>query len=85
MSFTNDSCQENGDSFSTPFLSMPDLDTVPTVSQTGAELLAEFNIDNDIDEGITRKLRDDNEHGSLNCVLPSISQDQNEYAAMTEV
>lgn len=84
MGFSKDFYQENNYSFSAPFLSMADLDTVPTDAQTGADLLAKFNINCDIDEGLGRKLAD-NENGSLNCVLPSINYDQNGYVAINEV
>lgn len=60
---------------------MPDLDPEPN-EKTGEELLAEFNID-----AHGEMVRDDkdNEHNSLNCVLPSINSDPNDDVTMTEV
>lgn len=64
---------------------MPDLDSVTTAPNCDMELLAEFNIDNDNDQGIIRKLSDDSGHSSLNCVLPSINHDQIDDESITEV
>lgn len=85
MSFTEDTCQQNADTFPTQFLSMPDLDNDTAASSSGMELLAEFSIENDVNQGIIRKLNEDNGLSSLNCVLPSISHNQNDDEAMTEV
>ncbi|XP_063838516.1 uncharacterized protein LOC135087695 isoform X1 [Ostrinia nubilalis] len=79
ISFKDDSNQQNND-FPVQFLSMPDLDPEPN-DKTGDELLAEFNID--AHEGMGRDDKE-NEHGSLNCVLPSISSDPNDDVTMTE-
>ncbi|XP_072936978.1 uncharacterized protein [Epargyreus clarus] len=89
MSFNDDNniCQQNSDSFSTTFLSMPDLDPEPhsTIKQE-VQLLAEFNIDNEIDEDIVKKIgkKAGNGRNSLNCVLPSISSDQSDDVALVE-
>lgn len=84
MGFTEDSCHQNSDAFPSQFLSMPDLETVAT-SNCDMELLAEFNIENDVDQGIIRKLSDDNGHSSMNCVLPSINHDHIDDEPMSEV
>ncbi|KOB71757.1 Heat shock transcription factor, Y-linked [Operophtera brumata] len=63
------------DAFPSQFLSMPDLDT--ETSAPSCELLAEFNIDSGVHQGIIQKLSDDNAHSSLNCVLPSIHNEYN--------
>lgn len=86
MHFTDESCQQNGDNFPVQFLSMPELDPEPSEGNSGVELLAEFNIDNDTDQGIARKIGDKEiDHNSLNCVLPSISNDQIDDVSMAEV
>ncbi|CAH0602939.1 unnamed protein product [Chrysodeixis includens] len=85
MHFTDESCQQNGDNFPVQFLSMPELDPEPSEGNSGVELLAEFNIDNDTDQGIARKIGDKEiDHNSLNCVLPSISNDQIDDVSMAE-
>ncbi|CAH2067233.1 unnamed protein product, partial [Iphiclides podalirius] len=78
MSFSDESCQQNVDSFPTQFLNMPDLDPEPS-ERSGVELLAEFNIENGQD--IAVKDVKQNDHQFLNCVLPSISSDD---VSMTE-
>lgn len=86
INFSDESCQQNNDNFPAQFLSMPELDPEPPQEKSGVELLAEFDIDHDIDQGIiTRKIGEKNEHNSLNCVLPSISNDQNDDVSMAEV
>lgn len=77
-----DNSQPSCDGFPSQFLSMPDLDSEPADARCG-ELLAEFNIENSMETGITRKSSVD--LGSLNCVLPSISQDQSDDVVMNEV
>lgn len=85
MGFSDDSCQQNVDSFPGQFLNMPDLDPVPSES-SGVELLAEFNIVNENRHDIERKMESKPiDHQFLNCVLPSISNDQNDDVSMTEV
>lgn len=64
---------------------MPDLDTEPTESKSTIELLAEFDINQDDDAGIIRKADMKNDHTSLNCVLPSISNDQNDDIPLDDV
>ncbi|XP_068620844.1 uncharacterized protein [Battus philenor] len=84
MNFSDDSCQQNVDNFPGQFLNMPDLDPEPSES-SGVELLAEFNIEDEREHVITRKVDvKENEHQFLNCVLPSISNDHNDDASMTE-
>lgn len=65
--------------FPNQFLSMPDLDPVPVDTHSGVELLGEFHISNDIDQGIAKKpnykKNKENYMDSLNCVLPSVSSD----------
>lgn len=85
MGFTEVPCHQANDSFPSQFLSMPDLDSVTAAPNCDMELLAEFDIDSDVDQGIIRKLSDDNGHSSLNCVLPSINHDQNDDEPITEV
>lgn len=71
---------------------MPELDVTaePEANQT-VELLAQFDINDDIDDGIARRIRENNDqegtygHNSLNCVLPSIGNDQIDYVSMVEV
>ncbi|XP_063358726.1 uncharacterized protein LOC134648175 [Cydia amplana] len=69
--------QRDADNFPNQFLSMPDLDDQGPCEDSGVELLAEFNINNDNDEGIDTKkgVRNENDLNSLNCVLPSIGND----------
>lgn len=85
MVFKDESNHQSND-FPSQFLSMPDLDPEPN-ERNGVELLAEFNIDNDAQQEITRDLHSgkDNDHISLNCVLPSISNDPNDDVTMSEV
>ena len=87
MNFTEEACQQSNDNFPAQFLSMPDLDAEPQEENSGVELLADLNIDNDADQGIARKIGDGQEidHNSLNCVLPSISNDQIDDVSMAEV
>lgn len=86
MNFTEDACQQSSDTFPVQFLSMPDLDAEPQEEKSGVELLTEFNIDNDTNQGIARKIGDGQEidHNSLNCVLPSISNDHIDDISMAE-
>lgn len=88
MNFNDEPCQQSqeNDNFPIQFLSMPELDAEPPETKPGVELLAEFDIDHDVDEGIVRKAAGkQNEHISLNCVLPSISNDPNDDVATNEV
>ncbi|CAG4943992.1 unnamed protein product [Colias eurytheme] len=82
INFSDDSCQQVNDNYSAQFLNMPDLDSEHTGENSGVELLAEFNIGHDIDQGITKKKEKDN--NSLNCVLPSVSNDQNDDISFVE-
>lgn len=85
MNFTDEG-QQSSDNFPVQFLSMPELDPEPSEENSGVELLAEFNIDNDTDQGIARKIGEKEiDHNSLNCVLPSISNDQIDDVSMAEV
>ncbi|KAI5634516.1 HSF-type DNA-binding domain-containing protein [Phthorimaea operculella] len=79
----NDEPQTTNDSFPGQFLNMPALESESREVDSGVELLAEFNIEQDIDQGIITKLGDKNDH-SLNCVLPSISNDQIDYASLEQ-
>lgn len=64
---------------------MPDLDDqVPTEVNSGVELLAEFNIDNDNEQDVTTNKDKTNDLNSLNCVLPSISNDHIDDVSMAE-
>lgn len=86
MNFNDDTCQHSNDNFAAPFLSMPDLDPEPSGDNSGVELLGEFNIDNDVDQDIARKIGEKEvDHNFLNCVLPSISTDHIDDVSMTEV
>lgn len=86
MNFTDDTCQQSNDNFPAQFLSMPELDPEPSAENSGVELLAEFNIDNDADQDIARKIDDKEvDHNFLNCVLPSISNDHIDDVSMAEV
>ncbi|XP_013201176.2 uncharacterized protein LOC106143593 [Amyelois transitella] len=79
-----ESCQQNNDNFPIQFLSMPELDTEP-IDTKSVELLAEFDIQHDVHDGIVRKATGkENEHISLNCVLPSVSNDPNDDGTSTE-
>lgn len=82
MNFGDDTSNQNVESFPTQFLNMPDLDPEPS-ERSGAELLAEFNIQNEQD--IEEKDVKQNDHQFLNCVLPSISSDHSDDVSMTEV
>ncbi|CAK1544163.1 unnamed protein product [Leptosia nina] len=82
--FSDDLCQHSIDNFTTPFLSMPDLESEPTEDNSGIEILAEFHIKNEIDQGITKKSEKENDTHSLNCVLPSVSNDQNDDITFAE-
>ncbi|XP_013168504.1 PREDICTED: heat shock transcription factor-like isoform X1 [Papilio xuthus] len=84
MGFSDDSCQQNVDNFPGQFLNMPDLDPVPSES-SGVELLAEFNIGDENRHDIaTKMVSKPIDHQFLNCVLPSISNDQNDDVTMSE-
>ncbi|KAF9408633.1 hypothetical protein HW555_011747 [Spodoptera exigua] len=84
MNFTDETCQQSGDNFPAQFLSMPDLDPEPSGDNSGVELLAVFNIDNDTDQGIESKMEvKEIDHNSLNCVLPSISNDHIDDVSMS--
>lgn len=85
MNFNDESCEQSNDNFPAQFLSMPDLDPEPTEEKSGVELLAEFDIDHDTDQGITRKIGDKSDHNSLNCILPFVSNDHNDDVSMAEV
>lgn len=83
--FHDEPCQQNNDHFPNQFLSMPDLDDqVPTEVNSGVELLAEFNIDNDNEQDVTTNKDKTNDLNSLNCVLPSISNDHIDDVSMAE-
>ncbi|KAM3964805.1 LOW QUALITY PROTEIN: uncharacterized protein ACR2FA_001199 [Aphomia sociella] len=84
MNFHDESCQQNNDSFPVQFLSMPDLDPEP-IANPNVELLAGFDIENDNDQNISSNIEEskENGHSSLNCVLPSISNDPHDVS-MTE-
>ena len=71
LDFSVESCQQNNDNFTSQFLSTPDLDSE---DNSGVELLAEFNINNEIDGDIAKK-RTYSESNSLNCVLPSVTDE----------
>ncbi|CAF4785587.1 uncharacterized protein LOC125056335 [Pieris napi] len=73
MHFSEDSNKQTNDNYPTHFLNMPDLDSEQIEENSGVELLAEFNINSNMDQGIIKKknLKD----SSLNCVLPSVSND----------
>ncbi|CAB3230652.1 unnamed protein product [Arctia plantaginis] len=84
MNFNDDTCQHSNDNFAAPFLSMPDLDPEPSGENSGVELLGEFNIDNDADQDIARKIGEKEvDHNFLNCVLPSISTDHIDDVSMS--
>ncbi|XP_026325868.1 heat stress transcription factor A-4c-like isoform X2 [Hyposmocoma kahamanoa] len=85
MNFSVEPCEQSNDNFPAQFLSMPDLDPEPTEEKSGVELLAEFDIDHDTDQGIARKIGDKNDHNSLNCILPFVSNDHNDDVSMAEV
>ncbi|CAH0726044.1 unnamed protein product, partial [Brenthis ino] len=74
IDFSIENCQQTNDNFQTQFLSMPDLDTESTEDNSGVELLAEFNTNHDVDGDIAKK-RIYNECNSLNCVLPSVTDE----------
>ncbi|VVD01440.1 unnamed protein product [Leptidea sinapis] len=61
-----------------------DLDSEPNDDNSGVELLAEFNICNDMDQGIAKKKSDRDNNNSLNCVLPSVSEDQTDEMNLVE-
>ncbi|XP_031763831.1 heat shock transcription factor, X-linked member 4-like [Galleria mellonella] len=88
MQFEDESCQQNNDIFPVKFLSMPELDSEPVEANTNVELLAGFDIEGDNQQNIVTKIVDykKDEHNSLNCVLPSISNDPNDVTmtSMTE-
>ncbi|KAG6463350.1 hypothetical protein O3G_MSEX013815 [Manduca sexta] len=85
INFNDDSCQQSAENFPGQFLSMPDLDPEPSGSNPSVELLAEFDIDNDADQNIVRKISDKGNYcSSLNCVLPSISNDQIDDVSIAE-
>ncbi|KAG7311294.1 hypothetical protein JYU34_002326 [Plutella xylostella] len=90
INFTDESNQQNNesDSFTGQFLSMPELDSVP-VEDHGADLLAQYTINVEQDKGIARSILQkcdstDDAHNALNCLLPSISIDQNDDVSMVE-
>lgn len=75
MDFTTqiETCQQSNENFSSQFLSMPDLDDETTEQKSDIELLAEFNINSDIEQDIVKRSEASNEGYSLNCVLPSVN------------
>lgn len=84
MHFNDEPCQQNN--FPAQFLSMPELDPEPVEANSAVELLAEFDIEPDMDQGIAEKVDDkSNVHNSLNCVLPSVSNDTIDDASLVEV
>lgn len=86
MDFTTqiETCQQSNENFSSQFLSMPDLDDETTEQKSDVELLAEFNINSDIEQDIVKRSEASNEGYSLNCVLPSVNN-QIDDVAMPEV
>lgn len=86
MDFTTqiETCQQSNENFSSQFLSMPDLDDETTEQKSDIELLAEFNINSDIEQDIVKRSEASNEGYSLNCVLPSVNN-QIDDGAMPEV
>lgn len=86
MDFTTqiETCQQSNENFSSQFLSMPDLDDETTEQKSDVELLAEFNINSDIEQDIVKRSEASNEGYSLNCVLPSVNN-QIDDGAMPEV
>ncbi|CAH2240582.1 jg21056 [Pararge aegeria aegeria] len=82
MDFSEDGCPQTNN-FSTQFLSMPDLEQNGGTS--GVELLAEFNIGSEIDQDIIKKtIEKQPECNSLNCVLPSVSNEHIDEVSMLE-
>lgn len=86
MDFSDETVQQNNN-YPAQFLNVPDLTEVePIDNQTGVELLAEFNIDSEIDQGIVRKSSQKQpEFNSKNCVLPSVSNENIDEGSMLEV
>ncbi|XP_050670504.1 uncharacterized protein LOC126969213 isoform X5 [Leptidea sinapis] len=84
INFSEGQCSQVSDNYSAQFLSMPDLDSEPNDDNSGVELLAEFNICNDMDQGIAKKKSDRDYNNSLNCVLPSVSEDQTDEMNLVE-
>ncbi|CAH2104382.1 unnamed protein product [Euphydryas editha] len=78
-----DTCQQNNETFSSQFLSMPDLDIETTEKKSDVELLAEFNINSDIEQDSLKRSEASNGGYSLNCVLPSVNN-QIDDGAMPE-
>lgn len=84
--------EQNSDSFPNQFLSMPELDegmTAATETTHGVQLLAEFDINDDTEDGIATRIRDKENStdalNSLNCILPSIGNDPIDDVSMVEV
>ncbi|OWR55342.1 hypothetical protein KGM_201353 [Danaus plexippus plexippus] len=73
----------NHDSFPGQFLNMPDLDSDANNGNCGVQLLAEFNIGQDSEQDIARMSEKIKNH-SLNCVLPSVSNDSNDDNPMND-
>lgn len=87
LDFSDETVQQNNN-YPTQFLNMPDLTEVEPIidNKTGVELLAEFNIDSEIDQGIVRKSSQKQpEFNSKNCVLPSVSNENIDEGSMLEV
>ncbi|XP_045767635.1 heat stress transcription factor A-6b-like [Maniola jurtina] len=83
MDFSVDACQQNNFPATEQFLSMPDLDGHEDT--TGVELLAEFYIDSETEHSIAIKSNESQpECNSLNCVLPSVSNEHNDDVLMLE-
>ncbi|XP_032530244.2 uncharacterized protein LOC116779851 [Danaus plexippus] len=79
----SDTCHQNHDSFPGQFLNMPDLDSDANNGNCGVQLLAEFNIGQDAEQDIARMSEKIKNH-SLNCVLPSVSNDSNDDNPMND-
>ncbi|XP_059046180.1 uncharacterized protein LOC131841845 isoform X2 [Achroia grisella] len=84
MDFNDETSQQNNDNFSVQFLSMPELDPEPEANRH-IELLAGFDIENNTHQNTITKIVKENEHHSLNCVLPSISNDATISSQMEKI
>lgn len=87
LDFSDETVQQNNN-YPAQFLNMPDLTEVEPIidNKTGVELLAEFNIDSEIDQGIVRKSSQKQpEFNYKNCVLPSVSNENIDEGSMFEV
>ncbi|XP_037866439.1 uncharacterized protein LOC101743699 isoform X2 [Bombyx mori] len=85
MNFNEDSSQNANDNFCGQFLSMPELDPEPLQERSKAKISPEFYFENNKKEITVKSLnRMDSEQNSLNCVLPSVSNDQNDDIIINE-